>query len=367
MRIFVVVLVVIPMDTRLWTSGLCVLFSSFAVTTYPAPHRLGGVKVEGMIDNVNLKISRQDNPEFTKRLEDLWRRDINTYSGHIQNMGVYQNLDGIIIRGSLAKFLNGENMTPLTREQVEQSIKKLEIETGLDLSKAIVRGIEFGISIITKEKPSEYLKLFGYPAVFTRREYAKPKGVETVTYTTSSGSFEFSGYNKTQEMIQKRQQIPALFQGSNVFRLEYKITKRKGIKAKFGRDLTAYELFDEHIYQDLQDLFLEAYKAIPKFGRQCFFNTAENITPKEWTELLAEQYRQAFPKETLYLQQALRESGALSDKNRERIRAAERRRGKDYSISDKSLLIAELDAHVMNIMRDNISPAPLPVQSGVFP
>jgi hypothetical protein len=303
-----------------------------------------------MIDNINLRVPCHGDTELTKKLEDLWRRDINTYSGHIKNMGFYQNLDGIIIRGSLAKYLNGENITPLTREQVKEAINKLEKDTELDLSKAIIKGFEFGTSIITKDKPSEYLKLFGNPAVFTRQEYSKIRGIETVTYTTNQGSFGFTGYDKIKEMKQKKQKIPALYQNVNVLRLEYKITRRKGIKSKFRRDIKVYDLFDENIYEKLQNLFFEAYRAIPKHGRQCFFNLIENITPTQWTEILAEQFRQTFPKENLYLQQQLREAGALTEKNQERIRAAERRRAKDFSISDKNPLIAELDAHIKNIM-----------------
>jgi hypothetical protein len=132
----------------------------------------------------------------------------------------------------------------------------------------------------------------------------------------------------------------------NVLRLEYKIVRRRGIQARFKRDLTAYDLFDMEVYRKLQGLFWEAYNKIPKLGRQCYFNKLDNITPAKWTEVLAEQYRQTYPKECLHLQQTLRESGALSDKSRERIRAADRRRANDFSISDKSPLIAELDEKV---------------------
>lgn len=298
-----------------------------------------------MIDNLSLKVPRQDDTEFVKRIQDLWRRDINTYSGHIQNLGVYRNLDGIIIHGSLAKYLNGENLTPLTWGQVKTAIKKLEQETGLDFSMTVIKSVEIGVSVFTKEKPSEYLKLFGNPSRFTRREYSKTTGVETITYATKTGAFQFTGYDKIQEMKSKKQRIqilPAL-EGSNVLRLEYKIVRRRGIEARFKRDLTVYDFFDRDIYRQLENLFLEAYNAIPKFGRQCYFNMLDNVTPAKWTEILAEQYRQTYQKECLHLQQTLRESGALSDKNCERIRAADRRRVNDFSISDKGPLIAELD------------------------
>jgi hypothetical protein len=297
-----------------------------------------------MIDNISLKVHRQDDTGFTGKLQDLRRRDINTYSGHIQNMGIYKNLDGIIIHGSVAKYLNGENLTPLTRGQVKEAIRKLEAETGLDLSMAIVRSLEIGISVFTKEKPSEYLKLFGNPAIFTRREFSKMTGVETITYATKTGAFQFTGYDKIQEMKSRKGNWHLSFSDdTNVLRLEYKIVRRRGIQARFKRDLTAYDLFDRDIYRKLQGLFLDAYNAIPKFGRQCYFNKLDNVTPAKWTEILAEQYRQTYQKECLHLQQTLRDSGALSDKSRERIRAAERRRAKDFSMSDKSPLIAELD------------------------
>jgi hypothetical protein len=45
-----------------------------------------------------------------------------------------------------------------------------------------------------------------------------------------------------------------------------------GIQARFKKDLTVYDLFDRDIYRTLESLFLEAYNAIPKFGRQCYFN-----------------------------------------------------------------------------------------------
>jgi len=304
-----------------------------------------------MIDNISLRVSYKDDDLLLERLEDSYRRDINTYSGHIQNMGIYRNLDGVHIRGSLAKYYSGENIVPLTLQQVEEAIVMLEMETGIDLETAIVKGVELGISVITKEKPSEYLKLFGNRARLTRHEYSSLKGVETITYSKGKGSFQFSGYDKINETIQKHKNIPMIFEGSNVLRLEYKIVRRRGIKAKFYRGLTAYDLFNPVVYQKLQSLFLEAYQSIPKFGRQFYIDTSENITPKKWDEILAEQYRHTFPSEYRGLLQSLRESGAISDKSFERIRATERRRERGYGLVDRNPLIAELDRWVMDLMQ----------------
>ena len=303
-----------------------------------------------MIDNIDLRVSYKDDKLLLERLDDLYRRDLNTYSGHIQNMGVYRNLDGVHIHGSLAKYYRGENITPLTLLQVKEAITMLEIETGIELETAIIKGVELGVSIITKESPSEYLRLFGNRARFTRHEYSSLKGVGTITYSNSKGSFQFSGYDKIKESIQKHKQIPVQFEGLNILRLEYKIVRRRGIKAKFYRDLTAYDLFNPAVYQKLQSLFLEAYQAIPKFGRQFYIDALENVTPKKWDEILAEQYRHSLPDEYRNLLQSLRESGAISDKSFERIRAMERRRERGYRLVDKNPLIEELDEKVIGLV-----------------
>jgi hypothetical protein len=296
-----------------------------------------------------LKIPRKGCDEIIDRLKAKWRRDINTYSGHIQNMGGFMSLDSVIIHGSLAKYLNGENVSVLTIWQVEEAVRKLENETGFNLETAIVKMVECGVSVITTEQPAEYLKLFGYPARYTRHEYATMTGVETITYSTQSGSYQFTGYNKTLEVQRKKKQsIPSWLEGANILRLEYRIVRRRGLQAKFRRDLTAYDLFTPAVYWELQNLFIEAYQAIPKFGWQYQIETEEKVTPKKWFELLAERYRQIFPKECLHLLKVLKESGALTDKNLERIRAANRAREKKYKLVESSHLIRELDDLVLN-------------------
>jgi hypothetical protein len=313
-----------------------------------------------MIDNICLKLPRKDNEGILQHISDTWHKDTHTYSGHIQNMGVYLSLDSIIIHGSLAKYLNGENVSMLTREQVGESIEKLELETGLSLAKAIVKSVECGIICTTNEPPSEYIKLFGYPPRFTRHEYATIQGVETITYSTQTGSYQFTVYNKELEVKKKKKQsIPDWLEGANLLRLEYKIVRRRGIQAKFNRDLTAYDLFHPTIYRNLQELFIEAYQAIPKLGRQYHIETLEKVTPKLWTELVAEQYRQNTMSEYMHLLRTLKESGALSDKNFERIRAADRQRERRFRMIDKSPLIAELDGYVMSIRKPLIVNPPM--------
>jgi hypothetical protein len=212
----------------------------------------------------------------------------------------------------------------------------------------VVGSLEVGTSVILKERPAEYLRLFGDPPVYTKSVYSKAGFIETVSFGTPTGAYQFCAYDKGREMADKRQAIPLLFSGCNTLRLEYRIIRRRGIRARFRRDLTARDLFDYDTYRELQKLFYRAYKAIPKTGRVCYIDTSKPMTPARLEQLQAEQWRQTYPEKYNAGLQALRETGALTKKNIERIRAGARRRGQDFSMSEKSPLIAELDAHVYN-------------------
>jgi len=99
----------------------------------------------------------------------------------------------------------------LSFQQVKEAIYKLENDTGISFESAIVKMIECGMSVITKEQPAEYMKLFGYPARYTRHEYATITGVEIVTYSTQTGAYQFSMYNKILEVQQKKNNLSLLY------------------------------------------------------------------------------------------------------------------------------------------------------------
>jgi hypothetical protein len=305
-------------------------------------------KDKDMIDKVIL--NHPSGADIKDRIENVIQKDTSTFSGKIGNMKIRQNIGGVWIEGSIAKYLQGENITALTRKDgVKPAIEKLEADTGLDLRQAVVCGLECGGSIILKEKPHEYLRLFGMASRMKRKVVDTQGGIETADYYTETGAYKFTAYDKLKEARKRKMPIPPLFENRNVLRLEYKITKRKGIVSTFGKDLNAHDLYDHDIYRRLQALFYEAYKRIGKTGRIIFADTSKQITPAKLEALQAEKYRQSCPKEHAAYIQGLRESGALSDKNAERIRAADRKAGKDYGTSDKNPLILELDSYVQDM------------------
>ena len=304
-----------------------------------------------MFDNITLKINDlPKNYDLCERVKDVYRSDINTYKGKIKNLGIYKTSNCLRIYGSLPKYLNGENITSLNRDGIRLSIKTLEKDIGLELKNAIVCSAEFGTSIITEKKPFEYLNLFGYGNRFKKIECSMRTGLETVAYTSTTGSFGFIAYDKIKEMLKKKQDIPPLFDGVNVLRLEYRIRKKRGIEAKFKNCLSAYNLFDEKVYKKFQKLFYDLYNDIDKMGRLVYVDKSKKVTPLKLLNLLAEEYRQSFPKDYRYCIQQLNEAGKLSPKSLERIRAASRKNDRNVYISDQSALLRELDAKIFDVM-----------------
>jgi hypothetical protein len=326
-----------------------------------------------MFDNVTLGIDELSKGYNLFDNDKIKPDKCDPYKGNLKNMTIKQFPNYLKITGSLPKYLRDENITPLKMKEVEQAIMNLEKDIGHSLKNAIVKSAEFGTSVRVKEMACEYMYLFGY----TKRLYKdlisygcinKPfrslisnrNGLETLTYTTRKGSYKFIVYDKIREVIDHKGVIPPSYEDDNVFhhvlRLEYKIKKRKGIKEQFNRDLTAYDLFNEEVYMKFKKLFIKQYKDIEKMGRLVYVIKPEKSTPKIFTEIAAEQYRQLHPEEYQEHLQRFIEAGKIDLKKNfslkkelslkktiERIKGENNKLGRDNSFSDTNLLIKELD------------------------
>ena len=268
------------------------------------------------------------------------------YTGNIGNMKILETLDGVTVAGSIARYLNGENTSALTRETYAGALRKLEADTGLDLRTAVVRRVDFGASIITQRPPAEYLRNFGtLPRYKKGVEYGYCGNLESVTYHTRAGALQFCAYDKIKEIADSGGTVPEPYAGCNVLRMEYRIVRRQGVKAKLGAgaDITPWRLAEKETYRELAGLFHDFYASIPKTGRLVFADGGKDITPKELNDILAEAFRQTAPQDYRAFLQTLFERGRLTDKSMERIKAQERKNGQNYAFSDTNALIAELD------------------------
>ena len=309
-----------------------------------------------MIDRITISIpncgSRVDPQSFTKL---KITRPGMYWEGRIEGNHIYlkQDYDRLVITANLPKILNGENVTNLSRKQVDISCGLLEGFLGLDLGRAAVLSIEVGVSVITKETPGKYISLFADHPYLTRAHYRKAGKDESILYFSKTGGYSFTSYDKTAEVnsSKKPMPIPPIFQDQNILRLEYKIKKGLGIRAQFGKDLYLHDLHDPEVYGKLKTLFHEAYLQVPKTGREVFLNGEGMILPSDFDKACAMQFRQLFPEDCQTFLLAAKTQNLLTDDNYKRVRELFRQDNNGIVRSVSADLVAELDSRVADWVR----------------
>lgn len=305
-----------------------------------------------MIDTITLSIDKMQYPKskiwrYNIPQENIIQTSAETFKGNLQNLKIMESMQYITITGSMGKYLNGENITPKTRNDYTDALQKLENETGLELKNSFLRRVDFGENIPTNKPVFYYMDLLGTMrnSRYKRSTVDGCNGLESVLYQTRTGSIQFCAYDKILEFLDfgKINELPTEYTDTNLLRMEFRITNRQGIKKRLGHgaDITPYKLAEKDTYKELQKQFFSFYSAIPKHGRQVFADGEKNITPKEFTELCAESFRQLNPQEYKLLLQTLKTKGRITDWKR--IKDKERRNSQNYAFSDTNPLIIELD------------------------
>jgi hypothetical protein len=304
-----------------------------------------------MIDNIELRLDWSDRsqiPRIKSKVKIHWEAENGIpWKGYLENLKISENQRGITIHGSIAKFLLGNNCEHLSRRTTEDAIHQLESSLELDLSTAIVRQLEFGYNFIVQEKPNEYLNLFTFMMRRRKQIYSYTGELQTVFYDTDTGYVAFSGYDKIAEMNKRNKEIPAIYLGKNILRLEYRIRKRSGIKKIFGHDLFAYDIFNEDVYEKLKKEFIKYYQLIPKNKKKLLVTSVPtNLTPSKFKNLWAEQQRQTYPDEYLAFLLKCHNNKLISNRDFKKIRRENRKSGNNFKEWKSDPLITELDEQV---------------------
>ena len=226
--------------------------------------------------------------------------------------------DSLRVTANLPKLIQKQNVSPLNRHQIKMATELLSgyLETNLD--RATVRSLEIGSTIIVKEFPARYFRLFGCHATLTRNSYVQAGKNTGVSYTSRYGFWAFKFYDKTAEVRSKRKPmpIPPLFQGENLLRLELKV-KRKGIQTCTGGDIFLENLHDPDTYGKLKNFFYEKYQQIPKVGRDFYLDGGEGkrMTYKDLISLFCKSYGDLYPDEVADFLVTLRSRELLSKRD----------------------------------------------------
>ena len=285
-----------------------------------------------MIDRISFSVPGGVAPE----LENVTSSWGNQFKGSLKNMTVIQSPEGVFVTGSIAKYLQGENVTPLNRRTVKEALALLASDTGWDLSKAELKQIEVGTTLPVSRPPSDYLNNWGVVPRF-KKMTCQRRFLETVTYST--GNRSFSGYDKRAES----KMIPPIYSDNNLIRLELKY--KRGLKSYFHKTLSPLDLIDQEIYKILIQKWQDFYFSIPK-GRKPVLDISGIVTPKDLDKILRLSGMKAFGDRYIGFINTLEEKGILGRVQAGRARKTAREIWSDPKISEPDDYTFELDSLV---------------------
>lgn len=301
-----------------------------------------------MYDTLKLYV-RQDSvrdidllAEVPVYLEDITaheKADQIYFSGTKENLRIYVSDRGVSIQGSLAKYYLSDNMQTLRRQDTEQAIQKLSDDLHLPIKEAQVSRIDFAQNFIMKYNPETYFQHLGECQYFKR--YSQPN---SLYYKNGSRTLLF--YNKLLEAKSKSLPIPEVWTDKHILRYEISYKRRLSKQLK-EPEIKASKLYDEQFYIKLINKYVSDFKSIHKNAQICL--DIDNMkTPKDfWDQMALLMIDNIGQNGAVDLVEELR-AKQVFDKPEyySRLKKEIRDKSKEFSISDSTPIIKELDSKV---------------------
>jgi hypothetical protein len=182
--------------------------------------------------------------------------------GKLDNLRIMQTASYITIKGSLAKYYFGNNLSVLTRRYTEDAINRLNDTLGINFNNAKVTQLEIGGNFYTKYPAKSYFSYLG------NIDANYNKYINQNTLYINNGTVKLKFYDKSKElqaMKHKNKNAPEqLYKDQNILRYEIAINSAK-IKDYFGKfELKLKDLYSEAIYIKSLDLWKHYYFKVQK-------------------------------------------------------------------------------------------------------
>ena len=301
-----------------------------------------------MLDTIGLRLNREsvsnidllaEIPCYLSDVTEHYKGDQVYISGHLKNLRVSINENGISIKGSLAKYFLNDNFQTLMRSDIEQAIEQVSDELHIPIQHARVSRLDMAQNIVTDFEPETYYGYLGECQYFMRL-------VQPHSLYYSNGSRTKLFYNKVIEGKHKGQITPHAWLNTNILRYEYRLTNRvaKSVKKTI---VEAKDLFDEQFYMLIIDKYVEEFENINKLSR-INFNTEIMNSPKDFIKQMALLKIQEIGQiETLSIIEEMRSKQVFNKKEYySRLKREIKELCKIPEITENSELISELDQKI---------------------
>lgn len=160
--------------------------------------------------------------------------------------------------GSTRDPLNEATITgPMYFEEIKNAFEALEHQLGIEIKKATIRRLDFGVSLNMDKNPKVYMtRLLRYNNQLN-------SWLKGSVYFGMNTQQTLCFYNKTQE-LKKHREYKSVQYPENLLRYEVRLMDKKSVSKKLGITPVVGSLFDERVFIKMLDLLEIIYANIVK-------------------------------------------------------------------------------------------------------
>ena len=310
------------------------------------------VIINTMIDTLNIRMTAQDagnvSPLSVERYIDVEKSGVYASTGasyivgHVAGYRVYADSRQVRLSGSIAKLIQGENVSTPTRRQVSEGVGCLSDALHFNIGRAEVVRLDVAHTFDLPAEPTAYIG-----ELSSRAEMERVSIGESTLYFVSKGR-ALCLYDKRAEMRHRGQEMPPAWADCPHL-LRYELRLSGSVARQIGvRTLTAQDITKPQRWAQLVNLWAGEYRSI---GRTSTDRITASTTPKEaFNAIFADLLRYAPTGYVSDIERTIKECGRLSRMERYRLRQmiGEALNGRRYS------LINQLDVAVERARADAV-------------
>jgi hypothetical protein len=197
------------------------------------------------------------------------------FSGEYKNFKIKIKQDGIIIQGSIHKYIKGYNLEPLSLKEVENAIFELSDLFQIDLMQGVIRRLDYSNNIVVDYKPNLYFAHFSDSPRMRKKVYLN----ENIEYSNSQRTLLM--YDKIMDSSRLKQSIGNEWTNKNVLRIELRYMQR--LKKCFNlQQVLVSEILKPDFFNKIHQNWIKEYF---KINRMKIFNINDKkLTAKQMAD-----------------------------------------------------------------------------------
>jgi hypothetical protein len=251
------------------------------------------------------------------------------FKGNIGNFRVTYSTNNLSFQGSLTKFLLGNNVQNMSRNQITEAFKKLEAKLGFEIGNFRISRIDIGVTFEMKSIIPMYLESL----VEMPRYNVNTYGSETKSFMNKSKTITF--YDKANKYNSKKHDLRLAdldMNSDNLLRYELQIKKANRILGK----ITVNELNTDKYLKKLVNMWKNDFHKIKKNRKLIDIELIKFTKPKDFfTYLACDRIEVKGKEESFQLLTKLCENGEIDRRRKSDIKKRLETNEKKFCVTSK--------------------------------